>query len=202
MKKVKICGITSREEIGWLNQIKPDYAGFVVFFPKSKRNLSLDQARDLIGRLDSRIQSVAVVVKPTLDQALQIQEAGFSLIQIHGDVSEEIMNSIKIPIWKAFNVSDLAEFPKYNMMGKISGFVFDAARPGSGTTFDWDLLKQIPETDKIKMLAGGLNPDNAGQAAQVAGIDGLDTSSGVERESGIGKDRDKIENFVRQAREN
>ena len=66
--KVKICGITSAEDIKIVNACKPDFAGFVMFFPKSKRNISPETAKSLIETLDKNVLSVAVTVSPTLEQ--------------------------------------------------------------------------------------------------------------------------------------
>ena len=80
----------------------------------------------------------------------------------------------------------------------------DGAVPGSGKTFDWDLLQKLPSTEKQVLLAGGLNPDNVGEAltACAGKIDGVDTSSGVERTDGNGKSKERIEAFVRAVRGN
>ena len=91
---------------------------------------------------------------------------------------------------------------KEKEMDEVAGFVMDAAVPGSGKTFDWDLLQKLPSTEKQVLLAGGLNPDNVGEAlAACAGkIDGVGTSSGVERTDGNGKSKERIEAFVRVVR--
>ena len=83
--KIKICGLTKEKEADYLNQIHADFAGMVVFFSKSKRNISLDQAKKIKSALLPEIKTVAVTVSPTLAQISQIAEAGFDLIQIHGD---------------------------------------------------------------------------------------------------------------------
>ena len=93
-------------------------------------------------------------------------------------------------------------FSYYEEMDEVAGFVMDAAVPGSGKTFDWDLLQKLPSTEKQVLLAGGLNPDNVGEAltACAGKIDGVDTSSGVERVDGNGKSKERIEAFVRAVR--
>lgn len=201
---IKICGITSEEEIGYIAKAGINYAGFVLFFQKSKRNLSLERAEKLITKLPADIASVAVTVSPTKEQVEAVVDAGFSAIQIHGKVEDSIITSCQIPIFKAFNVSDMDAFSHYEQMDEVVGFVMDAAVPGSGKTFDWDLLQKLPSTEKQVLLAGGLNPDNVGEAlAACAGkIDGVDTSSGVERTDGNGKSKERIEAFVRTVRGN
>lgn len=201
--KIKICGITSEEEASWLNALGVDYAGFVLFYEKSKRNLDIQEAKSILSCLDKSITPVAVTVKPTSAQIREIEAAGFGIIQIHGEIPEEDMAAIRIPVWKAFNVNDLSGFPRYEQMDRVTGFVFDAQTPGSGETFDWSVLDSLPETSKQIMLAGGLGPANIAEAIRVMGdrIDGVDTSSGVERDKGVGKDRGKIEKFVKMVRQ-
>ena len=76
--EVKICGITKKTEIEYLNEIKVDYAGFV-FFEKSKRNIPVEKAAELLKYLDSGIKSVAVVVSPDEELVLEIQRNGFDI---------------------------------------------------------------------------------------------------------------------------
>lgn len=199
---IKICGITSEEEIGYIAKAGINYAGFVLFFQKSKRNLSLERAENLVAKLPEDIASVAVMVSPTKEQVEAVVDAGFSAIQIHGKVEDSIITSCQIPVFKAFNVSDMDAFSHYEQMDEVVGFVMDAAVPGSGKTFDWDLLQKLPSTEKQVLLAGGLNPDNVGEAltACAGKIDGVDTSSGVERTDGNGKSKERIEAFVRVVR--
>lgn len=120
--KIKICGLTKEKEADYLNQIHADFAGMVVFFPKSKRNISLEQAKKK----------------------------------------------------------------------------FDAAKPGSGKTFDWTLLKDIPRSKKLFMLAGGLAPENVSNAIFFLHPDGVDVSSGVEflEKDRPGKDPYRIQVFA------
>ena len=174
----------------------------MLFFQKSKRNLSLERAENLVAKLPEDIASVAVMVSPTKEQVEAVVDAGFSAIQIHGKVEDSIITSCQIPVFKAFNVSDMDDFLHYEQMDEVVGFVMDAAVPGSGKTFDWDLLQKLPSTEKQVLLAGGLNPDNVGEAlaACTGKIDGVDTSSGVERADGNGKSKERIEAFVRAVR--
>lgn len=133
---IKICGITSEEEIGYIAKAGINYAGFVLFFKKSKRNLSLERAEKLIAKLPADIASVAVMVSPTKEQVEAVVDAGFSAIQIHGKIEDSIITSCQIPVFKAFNVSDMDAFSHYEEMDEVAGFVMDAAVPGSGKTFD------------------------------------------------------------------
>lgn len=198
--KMKICGLTGPDEAEYLNRNHVDFAGMVLFFPESKRNIDLEQAKLIMEVLDYKIKTVAVVVSPTIEQVLQIQEAGFDYVQVHSDIPEGLFEQIEIPVLKAFNVNDLDKFEEYRKQDGIAGYVFDAAGYGSGKTFDWSLIKGLPRDEKIFMLAGGLNPENVAEAIKYVQPDGVDVSSGVEKEHGIGKDREKIDRFVKAVR--
>lgn len=202
MTKIKICGLTDPKEAVCLNKHQVDYAGFVLFFPKSKRNLTIEQAKEIMRALDTTIQKVAVVVSPTLEQVLEIERANFDIIQIHGTLQDDVLEAVSIPIFKAFNITDMAHFPTYQKCEKIKGYVFDAQEPGSGKTFDWKLVETIPRDHKLLLLAGGLNPDNVSQAISALQPDGVDVSSGVEFSDKQGKDAVKIEQFVTAVRQN
>lgn len=197
--KVKICGLTSPAEARYLNENHVDFAGMVLFFPKSKRNISIEQAMEIMAALDASIKRVAVVVSPSIEQVRQIEAAGFDYVQIHGEIPEtetEAEAAIAIPILKAFNVSDMGSYEKYHNDSRIAGYVFDAIEPGSGKTFDWKLVDNIPRDEKLLLLAGGLNPDNVRMAIEAVHPDGVDVSSGVENDDGAGKNPDKIHDFV------
>lgn len=197
--KVKICGLTSPAEARYLNENHVDFAGMVLFFPKSKRNISIEQAKDIMVALDASIKRVAVVVSPSIEQIRQIEAAGFDYVQIHGEIPEtetEAEAAIAIPILKAFNVSDMDSYEKYHNDSRIAGYVFDAIEPGSGKTFDWKLVDNIPRDEKLLLLAGGLNPDNVRMAIEAVHPDGVDVSSGVENDDKVGKNPEKIHDFV------
>lgn len=201
MVKIKICGITSPEEAGWLLQEKVDYAGIVLFFPKSHRNISCEQAESIIRTLGDGVCKVAVVVSPTLPQIREIEKLAFDRIQIHGEVEQEVLDGLHIPFLRAFNVDNMQELERFRTMDQCVGYVFDAQVAGSGKTFDWTLIPALPEDGKLILLAGGLNPDNVAQALEKLHPDGVDVSSGVERSGGKGKDPAKIRAFVKAVRD-
>ena len=124
--KIKICGMTCEADIKAVNTYLPDYIGFVLFFPKSNRNISIEQAEHLLEKVDKKIRTVAVVVSPTTEQIRQIEKAGFDYIQIHGTVTEDVYKQCKLPILRAFNVSDLDKLNEYEAKDKIKGYVFDS----------------------------------------------------------------------------
>ena len=231
--KIKICGLTSTEEASWIVEERVDYAGIVMFYPKSHRNMSVAQAKELLpilkqGRSLSGkpILTVAVTVSPTPGQVNEIQSVGFDRIQVHGDLSKESFDAIQIPIIRAFNGFDEEACEKFHHCEKVESYLFDAGKPGSGQTFDWDVLRKLPRDEKPVFLAGGLNAGNIRQAILEVAPDVVDVSSGVEKDtpeaskesisaqmtgnvsaefkqSGvvrIGKDREKIGAFVKEVR--
>ena len=212
--KIKICGLTRPEEAAYLNEIHANFAGMVVFFPKSRRNISLEQAKKIKQQLLPEIKTVAVTVAPTLEQIKQIKEAGFDLIQIHktpAELSEKTAEAItafaqtvSLPILKAFNVSDIEDYALWNTCPNVAGFVFDAAEPGSGKVFDWTLLQSLSRNEKLFMLAGGLTPENVSDAVCFLHPDGVDVSSGVEyaKKNRSGKDPARIRAFAKAVRTN
>lgn len=206
--KIKICGITSEKESDYLNDNKVDFAGFV-FYEKSKRNITIDKARLIMNRLDSNIKKVAVMVSPTLEEVIDKEDAGFDVIQIHGELKESILDKTRKEVWCAINLSD-EEYDdkmrwlnklKPNQYAKITGIVIDSKNFGSGQTFDWQQNKDKLESkvfkDKTFILAGGLNSDNVSEAISILNPDIVDVSSGVEgSHDKVGKDKILIDSFV------
>ena len=82
--KIKICGLTSPAEAWYLNENHVDFAGMVLFFPKSKRNISIERAKEIMSALDASIKRVAVVVSPTIEQVRQIEAAALTMSRYMG----------------------------------------------------------------------------------------------------------------------
>lgn len=196
--KIKICGIKSEKDVDIVNQYCPDFIGMVLFFPDSKRNISITMAQRLLKKLDCSIITTAVVVSPTIEQIKAVETAGFDYIQIHGELQKDIYDAITIPILKAFNGNDLECYSSYQRMDKIKGYVFDAAVPGSGKTFDWKILNSMPRDNKMHILAGGLDVDNVLAGIKATWPDMVDVSSSIELADGTGKDETKVREFIRR----
>lgn len=199
--RIKICGLTNPIEAEYLNKNKVDFAGIVMFYEKSPRNVSVEKAEEIIKALLDDIKAVAVMVSPTLEQVQLAEQAGFDYVQIHGTITDDIIKEGKIPILKAFNIGDMDKYEEYGKCPRIAGYVFDADKPGSGKTFDWNLLKKMPRDGKLFILAGGLNDKNVANAIRCVRPDGVDVSSGVEYTDRQGKDPKLIDSFVASVRE-
>lgn len=205
--KIKICGITDFAETEYLNEAKVSYAGFV-FYEKSRRNISPDMAAHLAGRLKKGILKVAVTVNPTAELVREIENLQFDILQVHGEFDPKIRENIRLPVWRAVNITDslkLEEFFKREEeegTARIMGYVADGAGYGSGTAFSWkqfgtEIWKYAKGKEKI--LAGGLTEQNVRKGILHFCPDVVDVSSGVE-ENGK-KSREKIIKFVRKVRE-
>jgi phosphoribosylanthranilate isomerase len=148
------------------------------------------------------------------EQVEQIMRLGFDYIQIHGTLSDEVHDVLRIPVIRAVNVAGETAEDKESIRRqlesvladeKTAGILFDGSSPGAGKTFDWSLLKNIQKTDKLLFLAGGLTPENAAQAVKTVAPDVVDVSSGVEKDVSpcaafAGKDAEKITKFVENVR--
>lgn len=200
MTKVKICGIKNPTDIKCINTLSPDFAGFVMFFEKSHRNISVQTAQELLALLDKNIKSVAVTVSPTEEQLEQIYNLGFDYVQIHGNITDEVLKNSKTPIIRAINVSGTDSLTDLDNYKNVKGILFDSAAPGSGQGFDWTLLKKLPKTDKMLFLAGGLTADNVAAAICQVHPYAVDVSSGVELADKSGKDYQLVQEFIKNAK--
>ncbi len=210
--QVKICGLTKTEEAAYLNDVGADYAGFV-FYPKSKRNVSFAQSKEIREQLNPQIQAVAVTVSPDVELVRKIIDSGFDIVQIHGELNKEVLETASIPIWYAVNIIKEEEllqkaeaFMKMpqHLQKKIEAIVVDGASYGGGKTFDWKQANVKNAAAKLLMqrkfvLAGGLNESNVQEGMKLFSPDVVDVSSGVEGENG--KDKTKINNFVRKVKD-
>lgn len=200
MTKVKICGLKNPTDIKCINTLSPDFAGFVMFFEKSHRNISVQTAQELLALLDKNIKSVAVTVSPTEEQLEQIYNLGFDYVQIHGNITDEVLKNSKTPIIRAINVSGTDSLTDLDNYKNVKGILFDSAVPGSGKSFDWSILEKLPKTQKMLFLAGGLTADNVAKAVAQVRPFAVDVSSGVELADKSGKDFELVRAFIENAR--
>ena len=200
MTKVKICGLKNQTDIKCINTLSPDFAGFVMFFEKSHRNISVQTAQELLALLDKNIKSVAVTVSPTEEQLEQIHTLGFDYVQIHGKISEKLLSECKTPVIRAINVSGIESIGDIENLDNVKGILFDSAVPGSGKSFDWYMLEKLPKNQKMLFLAGGLTADNVAAAICRVHPYAVDVSSGVELADKSGKDFELVRTFIENAR--
>lgn len=197
MTKIKICGIRRLVDIEYLNELKPDYVGFV--FAKSKRQVDKAHATDLIKNLRSDIKKVGVFVDEDPSVVIEIaKELKLQVLQFHGHEDQEYINKFKgFEIWKALKISSLQSITEIKNY-KCDKFLLDNSTSGSGQSFEWDLIQVKVDGSSI-MLAGGLTSENVKQGIVQLKPYGVDVSSGVETDRF--KDYKKIKEFIKKVRE-
>ena len=201
---VKICGINSVEAADAAVRAGADFAG-LVFYRKSPRNLTLDQARSLAARMRGRTRLAALFVDASDEEiGAAVKAAEPDFVQLHGRETPartaDIRARFGVPVIKAFAVAeapDLAGAANYD----AEMLLFDAkgeSPGGTGAAFDWQLLRGR-NFSRPWLLAGGLNAENVARAIEVSGAPGVDVSSGVETAPGV-KSPELIVEFAKEAR--
>ena len=200
----KMCGITQVGDAYYLNEVHAEYAGFV-FWQNSKRNVSFAQAEEIHKYLDKRIKRVAVTVSPNLELVRRVEQARFDILQVHGDLQEDVLRQCGVPIWRACNLQKPQDMNGLEQDAKITGYVVDAKQAGSGKPFDWagsrtavEQMKATVFAGKMFVLAGGLNPQNIVEAVKTLEPDAVDVSTGVEGANG--KEKSLLLDFVGKVR--
>jgi phosphoribosylanthranilate isomerase len=206
---VKICGLSTPETIEAALAVGADMLGFVRF-EKSPRHLSLETTRRLGGLVGGRARKVLLTVDADdVALAAAIEALTPDILQLHGAETPQRVIALKarfgLPVMKAIAIgkpADLAQIAVYESVADLlllDSRATDSVLPGgTGTAFDWTLLKGL-KLRKPWLLAGGLTTENVGAALTVTQAPGVDASSGVERAPGI-KDAAKIVAFVAAAR--
>ncbi|MDO7559009.1 MAG: phosphoribosylanthranilate isomerase [Loktanella sp.] len=207
--RVKICGLSTQEGLQAVADTGAAYVGFV-FFPKSPRNVSIEQARELALATPVGLAKVALVVDADNAFLDAITDAvPLDMLQLHGHESPERVLEIKarygLPVMKAVGISDASDVPNIDLYNAVADQILIDAKPpksatlpgGNGLSFDWTLIAKR-RWPKPWMLAGGLTPDNVAEAIALTGATQVDVSSGVEAGVGI-KDNAKIAAFVAAA---
>jgi phosphoribosylanthranilate isomerase len=197
--RVKICGITRREDAVAAVTAGADAIG-LVFYAPSPRAVTIDQAERLVAFLPPFVSVVGLFVnaeRDTIERTLE--RVPLDLLQFHGDETPVDCEGYGRPYLKAIRMRDdtdlLAQRERYH---RAAALLLDSYRKGvpggTGATFDWT---RIPAeiADSI-VLAGGLDADNVEQAVRTLRPYAVDVSGGVEREKGI-KDAAKIAAFIR-----
>jgi phosphoribosylanthranilate isomerase len=197
--RVKICGMTRRQDADFAAKSGADAIG-LVFYPPSPRAVSIAQARDVVADLAPFVSVVALFVDPTPELVLECQEAlPIDIIQFHGDEPAMFCEQFGKPYIKAIRMkpgTELSALTEHYASAKA--LLLDAYQPGvpggTGQTFDWSMIADV---DMPLILAGGLNADNVKQAIQQVRPFAVDVSGGVESEKGI-KSHEKISAFMRE----
>lgn len=208
--RVKICGLTRSEDVSAVADAGAAYAGFV-FFPKSPRNVTIEQARHLAVEVPVGVAKVALVVNAD-DALLDAITAAVPLdiLQLHGSESPKRVSEVRsrygLPVMKAVGVADQEDVAALDLYAEVADQILVDAKPpknadlpgGNGVSFDWRLIS-ARRWSKPWMLAGGLTPDNVAEAIALTGAKQVDVSSGVETAPGV-KDAGVILEFIQATR--
>lgn len=199
--KVKLCGMKRPEDIKFLNEFRPDYAGFV--FAGTKRRITPETAAALTEKLDSGIGRVGVFVDEAPETIrLAVRLAGLNAVQLHGGEDAEYIEHLRrllpgVEVWKAVRVRS-RETVLRAMALPADRLLFDAFSPkeagGTGKLADLGVIQSC-RVEVPYFLAGGLNAGNLAPIVSRMRPYGVDLSSGIE--TGGVKDRGKIETVMR-----
>lgn len=223
--KVKVCGITTMEEVKELVKLDIEYLGFI-FVKKSKRFIDKDDAKVLIRYIkqNSNIKTVGVFVDSPLENVLEIMNyAELDVIQLHGNEDDEYILNLKdciktsiekkkdFEIWKAVSADSVANYQAENLnrnhynnqnyneylglSNTADAILLDSGKGGTGKTFDWQKFKDIGLNRRI-ILAGGISNENVKTACKIIKPEIVDINSRVEDEKTGKKDIQKIKEFL------
>lgn len=197
--RIKICGITNREDALHAVKCGADALGFI--FSKSPRQISAEEADAIINELPPFVLSVGVFVNEPSDRVFDLLDScTLDVLQLHGEESPTYCLEVKEfnkRVIKAIRVKDETSLKQLDQY-PVDGFLFDThvegVAGGTGKSFDWSLLKKI-KSPKPFILSGGLNPENVSQAVKELRPYGVDASSRLEKVPGK-KDPAKVRAFI------
>lgn len=180
MTKIKLCGLSRPSDISAVNELLPDYIGFV-FAKKSKRYVTAQKAAELKALLNPRIKAVGVFCNELPETVANLLNKGFiDIAQLHGDEDESFIKKLRTltdkPIIKAFCINSAFDITAANE-SSADFILVDSSSAGSGKVFDWQLLKSIK---RPFFLAGGISKSNVSAAIKLLQPYAVDVSSGIE----------------------
>jgi len=190
---VKICGITRLEDAQAAVDAGANAVGFV-FWPKSPRRVDVERAREIASALPEDVTTVGVFVDQPLHEVNDVaRRVGLRAVQLHGSEDSEYVRAMTRPVIKAVAVLG-SQTPDVNAWPSNVTVLLDVHDPvkkgGTGKTIDWTVAASVASRRNV-LLAGGLTPQNVGDAIARVRPYGIDVSSGVEVEPGI-KDHGRI----------
>lgn len=186
--RIKVCGITDSGDLAHAVSAGVDGLGFI-FAENSPRRVEPEKARELIRKVPPFVDAVGVFVNEDPDVVTDIiKYCGLTMVQLHGQENVDYCRLMPVRILKSFAVKDDIEGAKMAAYaGEVAGFLLDtydqAMAGGTGRAFDWNLAAD-PRIPGPVLLAGGLGPDNVGEAINAARPYGVDVNSGVEKSPG------------------
>ncbi|MCX7910125.1 MAG: phosphoribosylanthranilate isomerase [Endomicrobia bacterium] len=228
MTKVKICGITNKEDAFWASSLGADFIG-LNFVKNSIRKVSLNNAKEIVSSIPQYTSVVCVFVNEDIKNVVKIcKKLNVSYVQLHGEETPDYCNQLKLEcsflkIIKVFKIKPEQDLQQqeindyvldlYNKIKSYLNYVdyllFDTyienEMGGTGKTFSWSVVKQIKgmmneDGNYINFfIAGGLTPENVDEVVKFLEPWGVDVASGVERLPRR-KDFEKMKSFIRKVK--
>ena len=201
---IKICGIKNEETLLCCEENKVNYFG-MIFYSKSPRNISIEEAKKLQGISSHlNIEGVGVFVDKDINTLRDfIIELKLKYVQLHGKENNSYIKQLKnlgVKIIKKISINNIKDLSKLDYYSETDFFLFDY-KPnkkelpgGNAKSFDWDIVKNL-DINKPWFLSGGVNINNIQLIKSQIKPFGVDLSSGVEKELGI-KDNHIINKFI------
>lgn len=197
MTRIKLCGLSRPCDMEAVNELKPEYIGFVLA-PKSKRYVTPEKVEELKRMLVPGIKAVGVFVNERPKTVAELLSGGvIDVAQLHGDEDGNYIKQLRQltdkPLIKAFRIETAGDILYAEQCA--ADYVLLDSGAGTGTVFDWNLIRNIK---RPYFLAGGLGPGNVGKAIQALAPFAVDVSSGIETDGR--KDQIKMAAFAAAVR--
>jgi phosphoribosylanthranilate isomerase len=201
MTKVKICGITTRDDAQVAVEAGADMIG-LIFYPPSPRYVTPEQAYSIVAHLPPGCCAVGVFVNEDVDTVMRIaRTSGVHMVQLHGTESPALCQQLPWPVIKTFRFTAQVQ-PEIMQQYDVEALLIEGFHPdvygGGGVQADWQRVASLHQYGRI-MLAGGLTPANVCEAIRIVQPYAVDVCSGVEATPGT-KDWDKVRTFIRNAK--
>ncbi len=192
MVKVKICGLTRKEDAELAIELGAFALGFILT-PTSKRYNS-EVNKKWISELPSSVLKVGVFVNQSIEEIKKtIEEFKLDIVQLHGQENSQFIEMLGLPVWKSITIDQAVnkEFPDHHLIQK---YLIDSESKGksggTGISFDWNQLREL-KLAKPFVVAGGINPENVLELLKTKSVEFIDVNSGIEDSPGI-KNRIKM----------
>ena len=197
MIPTKICGITNLDDANVAVENGASAIGFI-FYEKSPRTISINNAKSISKHLPKTIARVGVFVNHEKDFIHEaILKVPLDMIQLHSNETPDFCNQFDVPILKALrikNEASLSVMDQYDVAVFLLDTFSNDQYGGTGETFDWSVLNRKFKTPII--LSGGLNPENILDAIDAVNPSAVDVNSGVESSPGK-KDFNKLKSLFK-----
>jgi len=199
--RIKVCGVRDEATIDACVEAGADAIG-LMFVKGSPRYVAPERGFELLGYLSAAgpfVAGVGVTANLSIDRFADLEQVcPTSISQLHGEESEETVRACGPGVIKAlrFRAETIAEeLARWDALDEVDAILVDGSTGGAGEAFDWEQLREpMAAIAKPVIVAGGLTPENVGEAIRILRPYGVDVSSGVERAKGV-KDSAKIAAF-------